>query len=70
MECKSFCRAKIYKRGIIFKTLIDTGNLYENLISAEFANGLGLKIDDSCATAVGTAHKDGKMNILGKTESC
>lgn len=68
MECKSFCRAKIYKRGIIFKTLIDTGNLYENLISAEFANGLGLKIDDSCATAVGTAHKDGKMNILGKTE--
>ena len=67
-QCRSFVRCKIYKRGIIFKSLIDTGNLFETLISEEFANGLGLKIDVKSATNVGTAHKDGKMKILGKSE--
>ena len=42
--------------------------MFETLISEEFAKGLGLKIDEKDATQVGTAHKDGKMKILGVTE--
>ena len=61
-------RAKIGHRAILVKCLIDSGNLFGNLISKEFAKTLRVKYRGVEKT-VGTAANDGALTILGKAVS-
>ena len=61
-----YCRAKIYNRSILVKTLIDSGNLFGDLISEQFAKTLKLEVFGN-SHQVGTASKNGKVTVLGKT---
>ncbi|MGB0246440.1 MAG: reverse transcriptase domain-containing protein [Paracoccaceae bacterium] len=62
-----YVRTKIYKRNILCKTLIDSGNLFGDLISEKFAKLLNLPIFGSQRT-VGTASAKGSVTIMGKTK--
>ena len=61
-----FLRTKIHNRSILTKTLIDSGNLFGDLISEEFARLLSLPLSGQAKT-VGTANSEGSVTILGKT---
>ena len=61
-----FLRTKIHNRSILTKTLIDSGNLFGDLISEEFAKLLSLPLSGQAKT-VGTANSEGSVTILGKT---
>lgn len=63
-----FLRAKIQNRAIVLKALIDSGNLFADLISEDLANKLKLPITGKVKT-VGTASTNGKVTILGKAKS-
>lgn len=63
-----YIRSKIYNRSILNRTLIDSGNLFGDLISEEFSKLLKLPIIGKERT-VGTAASHGKVTILGKTRS-
>ena len=63
-----YVRAKIGHRAILVKCLIDSGNLFGNLISEEFAKTLRVKYKGVEKT-VGTAANDGALTILGKAVS-
>jgi hypothetical protein len=62
-----YLRSKIYSRSVLNKTLIDSGNLFGDLISEEFAILLKLPIT-GCPKTVGTASTNGSVTILGKTK--
>ena len=56
---------KVFKKTIITKTLIDSGNLVSDLISREFADLAGLQYEPE-RKKVGTAAKGGSMSIVGR----
>ena len=58
-------RAKIYKKPIVAKLLIDSGNLVSDLISEDFAHKLRIKIEPA-ERSVGTAKKGGSVSIVGR----
>ena len=60
-----YIRTKIHSRNILVKALIDSGNLYSDLISEELAKKLNLKIIPSSKT-VGTAASSGSIQIVGR----
>ena len=63
-----FVRVKIYKRDIICKGLLDSGNLFNTLISEELFQGLGLKMNSNESPEVGTANSAQTIEILGRSE--
>ena len=62
-----YIRAKIFNRSVLVKTLIDSGNLFADLISEKLAKLLKLTIHGSTKT-VGTAAASGTVTVLGKTK--
>ena len=56
----------MHNRSILSKVLIDSGNLFGDLISEEFATLLKLKLHGT-ERSVGTAAANGCVTILGKT---
>ena len=62
-----FIRTKIFNRSILNKTLIDSGNLFGDLISEEFAKLLNLKIFGTPRDA-GTASKNGTITVMGRVK--
>ena len=61
-----YIRAKMFNRSVLIKTLIDSGNLFADLISADLARKLKLKISGN-TKKVGTANSQGTVTILGRT---
>ena len=60
-----FLRAKVQNRAIVLRTLVDSGNLFADLMSEDLAKKLKLPITGKVKT-VGTASTNGKVTILGK----
>ena len=63
-----FVRAKIYKRNIIVRSIVDSGNLFNTLISEELFKGLGLALDTTDTPDVGTANNKQSIEILGRSQ--
>ena len=63
-----YIRCKIYGRNILVKTLIDSGNLYADLISEELAKKLKIPYD-KINKEVGTASQDGSIKIIGRAKN-
>ena len=61
----AFVRVKVFKKTIIAKMLIDSGNLVSDLISREFADLAGLQYEPE-RKKVGTAAKGGSVSIVGR----
>lgn len=62
-----YLRAKIFGRGVLSKVIIDSGNLYNDLISEELCKKLNLKIIGK-SKQVGTASSTGTVLILGQVQ--
>lgn len=62
-----YLRCKVYNRSILIKSLVDSGNMFGDLISEELATLLNLRITGQPKT-VGTASSSGSVSILGKTK--
>ena len=62
-----YIRSKIFNRSILVKTLIDSGNLFADLISEKLAKLLHLPVKGQ-AKDVGTASATGSVKILGRTK--
>ena len=62
-----YVRVKIFNRSILAKALVDSGNLFADLISEELAKLLRLKIYGQPRT-VGTAANAGTVTVLGRTK--
>ena len=63
-----FVRAKLYKRNIIVRSIVDSGNLFNTLISEELFKGLGLALDPTDTPDVGTANNKQSIEILGRSQ--
>jgi len=63
-----FIRAKIFGRAILVKSLIDSGNLFADLISEKLAKMLKLKITGT-ERKVGTAAANGSVTVTGKAKA-
>jgi Reverse transcriptase (RNA-dependent DNA polymerase)/RNase H-like domain found in reverse transcriptase len=63
----AYVRIKIFKKPIVAKMLIDSGNLVSDLISEEFAKSQRVKSKPIQKT-VGTAAKGGSVEIIGQSE--
>jgi hypothetical protein len=63
----AYVRIKIFKKPIVAKMLINSGNLVSDLISEEFAKSLCVKSKPIQKT-VGTAAKGGSVEIIGQSE--
>jgi hypothetical protein len=63
-----FIRAKVFGRAVLVKTLIDSGNLFADLISEQLAKMLKLKITGS-ERKVGTAAANGSVTVIGKAKA-
>jgi hypothetical protein len=63
----AYVRIKIFKKPIVAKMLIDSGNLVSYLISEEFEKSLHVKSKQIQKT-VGTAAKGGSVEIIGQSE--
>ena len=61
----AYVRVKVFKKTILAKMLIDSGNLVSDLISREFANLAGLQYEPE-RKKVGTAAKGGSVSIVGR----
>ena len=61
----AYVRVKVFKKTIIAKMLIDSGNLVSDLISREFADLAGLQYEPE-RKKVGTAAKGGSVSIVGR----
>ena len=64
---KLFVRVKIYKRDVICRALIDSGNMFGCIMSESFRKKLGIPIVDHEKPEVGTVNKSGTLKILGRT---
>ena len=62
-----YIRSKVQNRSIILRTLIDSGNLFADLISEKLAKVLKLPILGQ-SKEVGTASAKGKVMVLGRTK--
>ena len=62
-----YVRVKIRKRLLLTKAIIDSGNLYGDIISEQLAKDMGLKIRSSPAS-VGTAAAGGSVKVLGRVQ--
>ena len=62
-----YIRAKVHNRSILLNALIDSGNLFADLISEDLAKTLNLPIMGK-EKIVGTASSSGSVKILGKTK--
>ena len=60
-----YVRAKIGHKALLVKCLIDSGNLFGNLISENLAKTLRVRYKGVEKT-VGTAANDGALTILGR----
>jgi hypothetical protein len=63
----AYVRVKVFKKPILAKMLIDSGNLVDDLISEEFARLLKVKYTPE-EKSVGTAAKGGSVQIIGRSE--
>ena len=63
----AYVRVKVFKKPIVAKMLVDSGNLVNDLISEEFANLLKVKYVPE-EKQVGTAAKGGSVKILGRSQ--
>ena len=63
-----FIRVKIYRRDIVCRAIIDTGNLFHTVMSEEFHRGLGIGMEDTESPEVGTAHSTQTIKILGRSQ--
>ena len=63
---KGYVRIKVAGRSVITHALIDSGNLYHDLISEELAKKLNLKVEGT-PRKIGTASKEGSVDVLGKS---
>ena len=64
----AYIRGKFKSKAVIIKILIDSGNLCSDLISEKLAKQLDLHINETEKRTVGTAAKDGKIQILGRAK--
>ena len=62
-----FVRAKLQFKSFLVNILIDSGNLFSDLISEKLAKQLKLPINGSPRT-VGTASTNGRVTIIGRTK--
>ena len=62
-----YIRAKVYSRGVLLSALVDSGNLFADLISEKLARTLSLKISGTART-VGTASAKGSVTVLGRVK--
>ena len=62
---RGFCRGKVFNRSIITQVLVDSGNLYGDLISEELASKLKMKIYGP-KKKVGVAKGSVHLEILGR----
>ena len=62
-----YVRVKIRQRPLLTKAIIDSGNLYGDIISEQLAKDLGLKIK-ICPANVGTAAAGGSVKVIGKVQ--
>jgi len=60
-----YIRAKVHGRGVLMSALLDSGNLFADLISEKLARTLSLKISGTART-VGTASAKGSVTVLGR----
>ncbi len=60
----AYVRIKVFRKPIVAKMLVDSGNLVSDLISAEFANLMKAEYEP-VTRKVGTAAKGGSVNIIG-----
>ena len=63
-----FTRARIVHRNCIVRALIDSGNLFHDIISADLAERLNLKIRPTKRRA-GTASRQASCDIIGRVKS-
>ena len=63
-----FTRIRFPNRYCISKCLIDSGNLFNDIISLELAQYLNLKYRPTSKRA-GTANKDAKCDIIGRIKT-
>ena len=60
-----YVRVKIRNRAILVKTLIDSGNLADDIISEDLSEALGLKLKEVTGV-IGTAAAGGSLKIVGR----
>ena len=62
-----YIRAKVYNKSILVKALVDSGNLFADLISEDLARKLKLKVTGT-ERKVGTASTQGSVTIIGRAK--
>ena len=62
----AYVRVKIFKKPIVAKMLIDSGNLVHDLISEDFAKKIRVKYTP-VTKKIGTAAKGGSVSIVGQS---
>ena len=66
-SCNSaYVRVKVFRKPVIAKMLVDSGNLVNDLISAEFADLIKVPYTPTQKQKVGTASKNGSVSIIGQ----
>ena len=65
---ENYCRVKLFKRDIIVRALLDSGNSFGSLISEDFRQKAGLKMASFDTPEVGSVNVGEDVQILGKTE--
>jgi len=63
----AYVRVKVFKKPVVAKMLVDSGNLVHDLISEEFAKKIGVQYR-KINKKVGTAAQGGTVNIVGRSE--
>ena len=63
-----YVRSKIFNRSVLVRALIDSGNLFADLISEKLAKILNLSIKGKRKN-VGTAATSGSVTVLGRTRA-
>ena len=61
---KGYVRIKTANRSMITHALVDSGNLYHDLISEELAKRMSLKVEGR-PRKIGTASKQGSVDVIG-----
>ena len=62
-----YIRAKVYGRCVLVKSLVDSGNLFADLISEKLAKLLKLQVTGT-ERKVGTASANGSVTVIGKAK--
>ena len=68
-SCNSaYVRVKVFRKPVIAKMLVDSGNLVNDLISAKFADLIKVPYIVTQKQKIGTASKNGSVSIIGQCQ--